>query len=258
MARRKRKKSGNVWWITALVILFTVAAVGYVWYRSRKIETAGFIRYPAFGIDIPGNYAIHGIDVSRYQSYIDWKLVKNMEVDEIKINFAVIKATEGVRNLDRQFRRNWKKAGEAKMTRGAYHFFLANKSGKLQAKNYISTVKLQPGDMPPVLDIEHLYGTTPAKMQKEIKDWLRIVEDHYGVKPIIYTYATFYTSFLSGEFDDYPLWVAHYFEKKQPRVNRPWIIWQHSERGRVNGIRHAVDFNVFKGDSTAFADLLIK
>ncbi len=216
------------------------------------------MRYAAFEIDMPVKYEIHGIDVSKHQSVIYWPAVKKMEVDNIKIGFAFIKATEGLGNVDRQFRRNWQNAGKANISRGAYHFFIATKSGKAQAKNFISTVKLQPGDLPPVLDIEQLYGATPTKMRKEMADWLTAVEQHYGVKPIIYTYVNFYSRFLHDQFDDYPLWVAHYLEKNQPRINRPWIIWQHNERGRVNGIKSRVDFNVFNGDSADFRQLLVK
>jgi lysozyme len=258
MAKRKKKNSKWVWWLTIPVIVLTIAAVVYAWYTSTRIKEAAFVRYAAFGIDMPVNYEIHGIDVSKHQSYIHWPSVKSMNVENIRIGFSFIKATEGLGNVDKQFRRNWANAGEANMPRGAYHFFLATKSGKAQAKNFISTVKLEPGDLPPVLDIEQLYGVRPEKMRKEIKDWLQMVEDHYNVKPIIYTYVTFYTNYLKDEFNDYPLWVAHYLEKTKPRINRPWIIWQHNERGRVNGIKSRVDFNVFNGDSNDFKNLLVK
>jgi lysozyme len=260
MAKRKsskKKNNSNVWWITSIVLVAFVA-VGYVWYRNMKIDRAKFVHYPAFGIPLPSNFEIHGIDVSKYQSFIDWPSVRKMKVKEVKIGFAFIKATEGLGNVDRQFRRNWTKAADAKMTRGAYHFFLPTKSGKAQAQNYISTVKLKPGDLPPVLDIEQLYGVKPEKMRKEIRDWLQLVEDHYGVKPIIYTYVNFYSRFLTGEFDEYPLWVAHYLERDKPRITRQWLFWQHSEMGRVNGIVSPVDFNVFNGDSSDFNDLLMK
>jgi lysozyme len=181
-----------------------------------------------------------------------------MKVKDVKIGFSFMKATEGLVNVDKQFRRNWKKASEIGLPRGAYHFFLPTKSGKGQAKNFTSTVDLGPGDLPPVLDIEQLYGVKPAKMRKEIKDWLNIVEDYYDVKPIIYTSVNFYTRFLGAEFDEYPLWVAHYQEKNRPRITRSWIFWQHNEEGRVNGITSKVDFNVFNGDSADFKDLLIR
>lgn len=260
MAKRKSKKKNTKrkWLIIIPCILIALAAAGYLWYKIVSIERAKFVRYPAFGIDIPDSYEIHGIDVSKYQSYIDWSSVKEMKVNNVHISFAFIKATEGLGNVDKQFKRNWKKAAQAGVIRGAYHFFLATKSGKIQAKNFIRHVKLRSGDLPPVLDIEQLYGVKPEKMRKEVHDWLRIVEDYYKVKPIIYTYVNFYSRFLQERFDDYPLWAAHYLEKDKPRISRSWIFWQHNERGRVNGITKPVDFNVFYGDSNDLEKLLIK
>ena len=143
------------------------------------------------------------------------------------------------------------------MVRGAYHFFIATKSGKTQAENFISTVELQPGDMPPVLDVEQSYGISAVKLRQRVKEWLVTVENYYGVKPIVYTNVDFYKQILKDEFDEYPLWVAHYLQKEKPRIYRDWHFWQYSENGRVNGIVYKVDFNVFNGDSTAFSNLLI-
>ncbi len=259
MGKRKSKKNTERKWIIIIsCILIALATIGYFWYKYVSIQRAKFVRYPAFGIDIPDSYEIHGIDVSKYQSFIDWPSVKEMKVNNVHISFAFIKATEGLGNVDKQFKRNWKKAAEAGVIRGAYHFFLATKSGKMQAKNFISKVELKPGDLPPVLDIEQLYGVKPEKMRKEVQDWLTVVEDYYKVKPIIYTYVNFYSRFLQGEFDNYPLWAAHYLEKDKPRITRSWSFWQHNERGRVNGITKPVDFNVFNGDGSDFDNLLIK
>jgi lysozyme len=260
MAKRKPKKENNgyKWWIIVAAFLVSVSVCSYLWYKNQYLQKARFVKYPAFGIDIPDSYEIHGIDVSWYQNFIDWPSVKEMKVQNVKIAFAFIKATEGLGNVDKQFKRNWKKARQAGVARGAYHFFLPNKSGKSQAKNFIANVKLEPGDLPPVLDIEQLYGVKPEKMRKEVQDWLDMVEDHYKVKPILYTYVNFYSRFLDKQFDKYPLWAAHYQERDKPRINRPWLFWQHNERGRVNGILTRVDFNVFNGDSSDFENLLIK
>ena len=43
-----------------------------------------------------------------------------------------------------------------------------------------------------------------------------MIEKAYKVKPIIYTNVDFYESFLAGQFDEYPLWVAHYLVKDKP------------------------------------------
>ena len=106
--------------------------------------------------------------------------------------------------------------------------------------------------------MEQIRGTSVANLQLRVGDWIKAVEKHYKVKPIIYTNADFYENYLSGKFDDYPLWVAHYLVKDKPRIKRNWIFWQHNETGRVNGINAYVDFNVFNGDSADFNNLLIK
>ena len=245
------------WFFIATMLICGIAVGLYFLKMDRKKKEAAATRYKAFGIYMPENYAIHGIDVSKYQEFIHWSGVKNMQVKNIKLGFAFIKATEGLSRKDEQFTRNWKKANEAGMTCGAYHFFIAGKSGKAQANFFIKNVKLYSGNLPPVLDIEHLYNSSAAALKKELKIFLNTLEAHYKVKPIIYTYAHFYTNYLNEGFDDYPLWIAHYFEPQGPRINKQWQFWQHSERGKVNGIKANVDFNVFNGDSADFKQLLL-
>lgn len=255
MAKRRKKNPAKRKIIISIALLTIAAATCFTLYFLNKPK---FVRYPGFGIDMPVNYTIHGIDVSRHQSTIDWEDVKTMQVKNIKIGFGFIKATEGVQNVDEQFKKNWAAAKKAAIPRGAYHFFTPSKSGKAQAENFIETVNLDSGDLPPVLDIEHVNGTSIPKLQLGILEWLLLVEAHYHVKPIIYTNAFFYKNFLGNKFDAYPLWVAHYLVKDKPNIERNWIFWQHNETGQVNGIDAYVDFNVFNGDSAAFKKLLIK
>ncbi len=241
-------------WITVLAAAGMVGYLAFLWMRTRQLE---FVRYPEFGIVIPSAYEIHGIDVSKYQQTISWEAVRDMQVRDIRIGFAFIKATEGNGNVDAFFKRNWRKSKQAGITRGAYHFFIASKEGKTQAKNFIKRVELESGDLPPVLDVEQNYGTSASQLRKEVKEWLDVVETNYGVQPIIYTNVDFYKQYLKGHFDDYPLWVAHYLQPNKPRISREWWFWQHSEEGRVNGIISKVDFNVFSGDSSQFRALLV-
>ena len=245
------------------IAFFTILAVGLaigitlVFSKVNK-RKAQFVRYPEFGINMPEGYGIHGIDVSKYQRQIAWEEVQSMKVKNIQLGFAFIKATEGIGNTDPHFKRNWKRSKAAGMYRGAYHFFIASKDGKMQAENFIDRVDLEPGDLPPVLDLEQLNGTNSTVLRKEAKRWLETVESYYGVKPILYTYVDFYKRHLGTEFDSYPLWVAHYYQPDQPRIGRGWLFWQHSDKGRVNGIADPVDFNVFSGDSAEFKMLLVR
>ena len=252
------KKKTTAFKIILVSVIYLTAAAAAIYLITYYLNRPKFVRYPAFGIPIPVNYTIHGIDVSKHQAAIDWDDVSAMQDKNIKIGFAFIKATEGVNNVDIAYRRNWVKAKEANMTRGAYHFFISSKSGKAQAENFIQTVTLEKGDMPPVLDIEQTNGASVTDIQQRAKDWLVMIEKEYKVKPVIYTNVDFYDNFLAGKFDDYPLWVAHYLVQDKPRIKRQWLFWQHNESGRVNGIDAFVDFNVFNGDSTDFKNLLIK
>jgi len=254
----KRKKTTNaVRLIIALTLFVAFLGMGYLVYLWATNQRTSFVHYKEFGIPIPTQYGLHGIDVSRYQQRISWTAVKTMNVRGIQLDFAFIKATEGATRVDPLYKRNWNGAKKAGVVRGAYHFFIPWKSGRVQAEHFIKNVRLGSGDLPPVLDIEQLGKNGTANLQKEAKDWLETVEKHYGIKPIIYTNADFYTRNLGNDFDEYPLWVAHYLQQHQPRISREWSFWQHSEKGRVNGILSKVDFNVFSGDTVAFQALLI-
>lgn len=258
--RKKRKKgvSPDQWRL--LLALFALALLLGVFFMldwSRKFDVE-VKRYPQFGIDIPVEYSIHGIDVSRYQRTIVWPDVKAMHIDSVKIDFAFIKATEGTDDSDAQFKRNWKGARQARMTRGSYHYFIPSKDARKQAANFIKNVILAPGDLPPVLDVEQTNNLTAIQIQAGVKIWLQLVERHYKIRPILYTNPEFYEKYLGKDFDAYPLWVAHYFEKRKPRIKRDWLIWQHNNAGRVNGIATAVDFNVFNGDAATFRSILVK
>jgi lysozyme len=254
--KRRKKRNAPAYFIKIISWLAFVSITSY--YIVNHFIKSSDVFYPGFEINIPRGYQLHGIDVSKYQSVINWKAVKQMDVEGIKIGFVFIKATEGVSNVDNQFRRNWLKAEEQEIPKGAYHFFIAGKNGRRQAANFIQMVRLKKGDLPPVLDIEKAYGISVSQIKEEVDDWLNIVEKYYGVKPIIYTNIDFYMKYMQNDFGDYPVWIAHYLQPAKPRIDHKWMFWQHSESGRVNGINTPVDFNVFAGDSIAFKNFLIQ
>lgn len=197
-------------------------------------------------------FSVHGIDVSAYQGRIDWA-----EVARHAVRFAFIKASEGGSLQDPRFARNWRAARAAGICRGAYHYFRPERSGAEQARLFIRTVPLGPGDLPPVLDVEAAQFHDVAVMRRDVATWLRLVESHYGVRPILYTNHGFYRRHLAGHFDDYPLWLAHYEVDRPALPASKWIIWQHSDEAYVPGIRGTVDFNVFQGSYAALLALRI-
>src|ERR1700754_61248 len=134
MAKRSKKKSNNRIFIIIFGVVIVLAAYTWIVYSiKQKKEAAHFALYPDFGIELPLGYKIHGIDVSSYQGNIYWPAVAQMQDQDVSIKFAFIKATEGLNKVDKYYNNNWQKAKDANIIRGAYHFFLATKSGRLQA-----------------------------------------------------------------------------------------------------------------------------
>ena len=188
-----------------------------------------------------------GIDVSEYQGKISWSYVDTIE-NQYPLHFVFIRATAGNDAVDRRFKRNWEGAKKNKMIRGAYHYYRPNENSLEQAALFIKTVRLQKGDLPPVLDIEKLpKNQSMTNLKKGLRRWLQAIENHYKVKPIIYTGEKYYDDFLKEEFSDYLFWIANYnFYREE--IQDDWLFWQFTERAAVPGIEGNVDVNIYNGD----------
>lgn len=199
-------------------------------------------------------FGVHGIDVSHYQRRIDWQQVATQDV-----HFAFVKASEGQSMNDSIFCKNWDAIKSAGITRGAYHFFRPGVPADLQAWNFLSTVTLEHGDLPPVLDVEVTDGYPDAKLTQGVKTWLDIVENAYKVKPIVYSNQKFYNRYLAEDFSDFPIWIARYTDSWEPSLveGSTWSFWQYGNRGRLRGISGNVDFNVFQGSLSDLESLTL-
>ena len=127
------------------------------------------------------------------------------------------------------------------------HFFNPSTPPEKQAAFFIKTVKLESGDLPPVLDVELKGKKDVEHLKADVHLWLALVERHYGVKPILYTSYKFKMKYLSDAvFDKYPYWIAHYYVDSV-RYQGDWHFWQHTDAGLLPGITDGVDLNVFNG-----------
>lgn len=190
-----------------------------------------------------------GIDISEYQGAIVWDSVRVI-ANEFPIRFVFVRATVGMDRPDKMFKQNWAALKSKSYVRGAYHYFRPDENSTLQAALFIKNVQLQKGDFPPVLDIEQLPKTQSLKQLKVgIKNWLLLVEAHYGVQPIIYSGEKYYTDFLKEDFPTYTFWIANYNFFVE-NLKSDWRFWQFTEKGTANGISGYVDVNVFNGSET--------
>ena len=230
-----------------LVIVVFVSGFYFFFIRPYAYRWKPCYGLKGYGICMPAGYRVHGIDVSHYQGDIDWKMLGQTRQGQFPIQFIFMKATEGGDYTDDRFAANFDSARVHGFVRGAYHFYNPKTDANKQADFFIQSVKLEPGDLPPVLDIEKK-GKDMKKLQADLKVWLRKVENHYGVKPIIYASYKFKTRYLNDSvFNTYPYWIAHYYVDSV-RYEGDWKFWQHTDVGTLPGIEEKVDLNVFNGE----------
>lgn len=205
----------------------------------------------------PDGYEVRGIDISHYQDQVNWEQLRNSKVNGVPLRFVISKATEGEKMIDENFNDNFYRARENGLIRGAYHYYKANVSSERQARFFLKQVHLQPGDLPPILDVEERGLKSTKSFQRDVKLWLDMVEQEYGVKPIIYTGYKFRMDYLNDStFNAYPYWIAHYYVKELAYKGE-WSLWQYTDCGKVDGIRGMVDCNIFNGDLSALSQFCI-
>lgn len=262
-SKRKAKKAMHkeipAWARYLLAMLVVVVFVsGFYWFFIRPYAYRWKPCYglKGYGVCMPHGYQVHGIDISHYQGDINWKMLKQTRQGQFPIHFIFMKATEGGDFPDDKFVENFDSARAHGFIRGAYHFYNPKTDAAKQADFFIRSVKLESGDLPPVLDIEKK-GKDMKKLQQDLKVWLRKVEDHYGVKPIIYASYKFKTRYLNDSvFNTYPYWIAHYYVDSV-QYQGDWKFWQHTDVGTLPGIDEKVDLNIYNGTTESLRSLLI-
>lgn len=205
--------------------------------------------HPWFG-RAPAHYAVHGIDVSRWQGDIDW-----WRVAANGVSFAFIKATEGGDRVDEMFRDHWRGAARAGVRRGAYHFFYHCRPAIEQAQWFIRHVPRTPGMLPPVLDMEWTpFSPTctirrpPEDIRRDAAIFLRAVTAHYGQPPILYTSIDFFEDNQMWRVEGADFWLRAVAKHPADLYDgHPWTFWQYTSTGLVPGIPGKVDINVFAG-----------
>lgn len=200
----------------------------------------------------PWTYPVHGTDVSKYQRPVDWETARRSG-----ISFVFIKATEGGDMLDERFHEHWRSAKAAGIPRSAYHFYYFCRPAREQAEWFIRNVPKEAGTMPHVLDMEwnHLSPTCrlrpPAEtVQREMRIFLDMLEQHYGKRPIVYTTIDFFDQNKLAQFKGNQWWLRSVAAHPDDLYGEhPFLFWQYTGTGKVPGIEGDADINVFNGSA---------
>lgn len=242
--------SGGAWSATCVTAVsgstwYTITAVGGKSVSSLYGSSVTAV-YAATGLFrvVPTSSYVEGVDISVYQGTIDFNKVKAAGK-----RFVIAKATEGIGFLDKKWLANKAGAMAAGLAFTGYHFARpdlnpTNPVG--EADWFVSQLALVPGMLPPALDIEHHGTLTDSQMQAWIGAWLNEVYLKTGVRPMIYTSPSFWSSYVGNTrvFADQGytvLWIAHWFVSAPtvPASNwggHSWTFWQYDDCGKVPGI----------------------
>jgi lysozyme len=220
--------------------------------KGRKAHKVTDLR-PVLTInDINDPEHLWGIDISHYQSDINW-----VELENEKPNFMFIKASEGADIQDTKYSSYYSEAKKIGIPVGSYHFFSYKSSGKEQAKNFLAVAQHSNGDLIPVLDAEYT-RSIPADKEKvtaELSDFVDAVYEKLGYYPIIYCNYRYFSAYLTETIQKKcKLWIVEY--KNQP--NGDWTLWQKTDRFKLTAIKGHVDLNFFNGNQTGLQALLYK
>ena len=192
-----------------------------------------------------------GIDVSKFQGEIDWKLVK-----EDGVEFAILRAGyrgygSGKIVIDEMYLKNLEGTKEENIDIGVYFYSqaISKEEAVEEAKMVIDSLKGYQLTYPVVLDTElpSGEGARTANLTKEerteyILAFCETIKEA-GYTPMIYSNLNWFM--LNTDYkalSEYDIWLANY--DNVPYFPYDFKMWQYSEKGKVNGISGDVDLNI--------------
>ncbi len=191
------------------------------------------------------NAKYDGIDISSYQGYIDWAKVSS----DKDIRFVYIKATEGATYRSPHYAHNLTQARRHGLLVGSYHYLTSTSGINEQFENF-SQFALKPiQDLIPMLDVEVRGNWSRSQLIDSVDKFCQLVENHYGVQPMIYSTMGFYNKNLAPHFNKHKLYIGRY-SNTEPEINweGEYTIWQYSETGIIPGIDAYVDLCRYRED----------
>lgn len=184
------------------------------------------------------------IDVSAYNGTIQWRKVKDQEINHamLKIGSGMNKNRKG--SMDEKFSINYRNAGYAAIRRGVYYYSyaLTVEDAKKEAKHCLSLLRkqgIEPSDLdlPVAFDIEEkkVFDTGRENTTAITKTFCEEIKKA-GFEPMIYSGASALKNYFSYSIiRQYKLWVAHYTKTEGPDIPFPYQMWQYSSSESVPG-----------------------
>ena len=192
-----------------------------------------------------------GIDVSKYQTGINWTKVKNAGTNFVMIRCGYRGYGSGVLVEDPMYRSHISGAKAAGLRVGVYFFSQAVNEAEAveEASMAVSLAKKYGINMPIAIDSEYAAGgrgradgLSKSARTAVTKAFCNTVRSA-GYTPMVYASKAWFSDHLNvSQLSGYYIWVAHYSEKCG--YTGKYHIWQNTDKGKVDGVPGRVDMNI--------------
>ena len=204
-----------------------------------KKETTPQEEKPSAPSSDEGNPPYKVIDVSDWQSQIDWAKVKASGVVG-----AIIRYGDG-NVLDKRFDENMRNAKAAGLHIGSYIFSRAKSIAEAQreAERLFNACKPYAPDMPLYIDLE---ASGLGKYADECAIGFLVKMKALGGRGGVYANLNWWNNYLKVTARDYssnPFWIAQYNDTMDYKPADRMGMWQYTSSGTVDGINGKVDMD---------------
>ncbi|MBQ9200037.1 MAG: glycoside hydrolase family 25 protein [Lachnospiraceae bacterium] len=192
------------------------------------------------------------VDVSAYQTDVDWEKVKAAGVDMAIIRAGYRGYGSGALVTDDMFQNHIEGALDAGLIVGVYFFTQAINydEGVEEAKYTLNLIKDYKVKGPVIIDSEIIYDDAARTAELDIDSRTDSVVGfcetvkNAGYEPMIYSNRNWFVQELDmSRVGNYRLWLAHY--SNQPDFPYLYTAWQYTDEGSLSGIGINLDLNVW-------------
>lgn len=188
-----------------------------------------------------------GIDVSEHNGIINWEKVKT------QIDYVIIRATYGMKKVDKMAIRNIEESIRLDIPFGVYFYSYALNELQVreEVKLLLETIRPYKDKIfyPVIIDMEDAdaykekNGMPSNEMLINICDTACQMIGTEGYFPMIYASKSWFDTKLKSEkLDKYAKWIAWWYDKAVFDKGI-YTMWQYTSKGKIEGINGNVDIN---------------
>lgn len=192
-----------------------------------------------------------GVDISKYQGYVDFIKVKKAGVDFCILRVGARGYGTGQLLLDSYFQENIKRASDAGLEIGVYFFSQAItvEEAVEEANMVLEQIAGYEVKYPVVFDMEYIENGTARVEQLDVNQKTEIARafldtvESKGYTPMLYGKKEWLLTRVDLEkLERYDIWLSQY--EDVPDYPYQFTMWQYTDMGKVDGISGKVDMNI--------------